>query len=79
MKTEFVKQMKFEDLNQLETELFDYVNWYNNFRPHSSLHYLTPVAFKNLHMKNVYETVDIPILCCPSLYKKRCKKTNSIK
>ncbi|WP_411848713.1 IS3 family transposase [Staphylococcus xylosus] len=31
----------------------DYVNWYNNFRPHSSLHYLTPVAFKNLHMKSV--------------------------
>ncbi len=53
IKTEFVKQMKFENLNQLETELFDYVNWYNNFRPHSSLHYLTPAAFKNLHMKSV--------------------------
>ena len=52
MKTEFVKQMQFENLEQLETELFDYVNWYNNFRPHSSLH-LTPVAFKNLHMKTV--------------------------
>ena len=37
LKTEFVKQMKFENLEQLETELFDYVNWYNNFRPHSSL------------------------------------------
>ncbi|HDH4650252.1 TPA: IS3 family transposase [Staphylococcus aureus] len=53
LKTEFVKQMKFENLEQLETELFDYVNWYNNFRPHSSLQYLTPVAFKNLHMKSV--------------------------
>lgn len=53
IKTEFVKQMKFENLNQLETELFDYVNWYNNFIPHSSLHYLTPVAFKKLHMKSV--------------------------
>ncbi|MDO0971497.1 IS3 family transposase [Staphylococcus haemolyticus] len=53
MKTEFVKQMKFENLEQLETELFDYVNWYNNFRPHSSLQYLTPVAFKDQHMKNV--------------------------
>ncbi|HDC9999195.1 TPA: IS3 family transposase [Staphylococcus aureus] len=51
MKTEFVKQMQFENLEQLKTELFDYVNWYNNFRPHSSLQYLTPVAFKNLHMK----------------------------
>ncbi len=53
MKTEFIKQMQFETLEQLETELFDYVNWYNNFRPHSSLKYLTSVAFKNLHMKTV--------------------------
>ncbi|HCX0603347.1 TPA: IS3 family transposase [Staphylococcus aureus] len=53
MKTDFVKQMQFENLEQLKTELFDYVNWYNNFRPHSSLQYLTPVAFKNLHMKTV--------------------------
>ncbi|HCY9860638.1 TPA: IS3 family transposase [Staphylococcus aureus] len=53
MKTEFVKQMQFENLEQLKTELFDYLNWYNNFRPHSSLQYLTPVAFKNLHMKTV--------------------------
>ncbi|EWV09263.1 hypothetical protein U623_02130 [Staphylococcus aureus F53404] len=53
MKTEFVKQMQFENLEQLETELFDYVNWYNNFRLHSSLQYLTPVAFKNIHMKTV--------------------------
>ncbi len=53
LKTEFAKQMKFESLEQLETELFDYVNWYNNFRPHSSLQYLTPMAFKVLHMKSV--------------------------
>lgn len=53
LKTEFVKQMEFASLEQLETELFDYVNWYNNFRPHSSLQYLTPVAFKDLHMKSV--------------------------
>ena len=30
MKTEFVKQMQFENLEQLETELFDYVIVYNN-------------------------------------------------
>ncbi|HBC4807467.1 IS3 family transposase [Staphylococcus aureus] len=29
--------MKFENLEQLEIELFDYVNWDNYFRPHSSL------------------------------------------
>ncbi|MDN8960606.1 IS3 family transposase, partial [Staphylococcus aureus] len=46
-------QMQFENLEQLETELFDYVNWYNNFRLNSSLQYLTAVAFKNLHMKTV--------------------------
>ncbi|PKE09937.1 IS3 family transposase [Macrococcoides caseolyticum] len=33
-------------MNQLETELFDYLNWYNNFRPHSSLHYLTSLGLK---------------------------------
>ncbi|HDB1729048.1 TPA: IS3 family transposase, partial [Staphylococcus aureus] len=32
---------------------FDYVNWYNNFRPHSSLQYLTPMAYKDIHMKSV--------------------------
>ncbi|MBU9795928.1 transposase [Staphylococcus aureus] len=29
------------------------MNWYNNFRPHSSLQYLTPMAFKDIHMKSV--------------------------
>ncbi|PMB83600.1 hypothetical protein CJ205_08145 [Dolosicoccus paucivorans] len=37
LKTEFVKQMKFENSEQLEIKLFDSVNWYNCFRPH--LHY----------------------------------------
>ncbi|HDG5454141.1 IS3 family transposase [Staphylococcus aureus] len=50
-KTEFGK-VKFENLEHLETELFNYVNWYNNFRPHSLLPYLTLLAFKFLHMKN---------------------------
>ncbi len=45
--------MQFENLEQLETELFDYVNWYNNFQPHLHYSILTPVAFKNLHMKTV--------------------------
>lgn len=43
--------MKFKSLNQLETELFDYVNWSNNFRFHSSLKYLTPIAFKEEYRK----------------------------
>ncbi|HFE4033334.1 TPA: IS3 family transposase [Staphylococcus aureus] len=51
LKTEFIKQMNFEDVHQLEAELFDYVHWYNHFRPHSSLQYLTPIAYKAHHMK----------------------------
>ncbi|MCP4053325.1 MAG: IS3 family transposase [Mesoflavibacter sp.] len=45
-KTEFIYQQKFEKLKDLERELFDYVNWYNNKRIHGSLGYLTPMEFK---------------------------------
>ncbi|QPT45896.1 IS3 family transposase [Macrococcoides caseolyticum] len=37
--------MKFESLNQLEIELFDYINWYHNFWPHSSLQLLFIVNY----------------------------------
>ncbi|MCH4891314.1 IS3 family transposase [Acidaminobacter sp. JC074] len=50
-KKEFVYQYVFEDLNQLKRELFDYVNWYNNIRLHSSLGYLSPTTYKFLHLK----------------------------
>ncbi|MFC6039560.1 IS3 family transposase, partial [Paenisporosarcina macmurdoensis] len=33
--------------------LFDYVNWYNNSRSHSSLSYLSPVAYRNLALKKI--------------------------
>lgn len=45
-KTEFINGRKFNDLAELELELFDYINWYNNFRIHSSLNYLSPVTFR---------------------------------
>ena len=48
IKTEFAFNRIFESFEELETELFDYVNWYNNFRIHSSLDYLTPVEYKKL-------------------------------
>jgi transposase InsO family protein len=47
LKTEFVGDEKFQSLEDLQLKLFDYVNWYNNRRPHGSLNYLTPVAFKS--------------------------------
>jgi putative transposase len=45
-KTEFTFNRKFQSFEQLETELFDYVNWFNNKRIHSTLGYLTPLEFK---------------------------------
>ena len=45
-KIEFIYQMNFETLDQLEIELWDYVNWFNNIRIHQTLGYLTPSEFK---------------------------------
>ncbi len=45
-KTKFINGRKFNDLAQLELELFDYINWYNNLRIHGSLNYLSPVTFR---------------------------------
>lgn len=52
-KKEFVYQYVFEDLDHLKRELFDYVNWYNNIRLHSSLGYMSPTTYKFLHHKNI--------------------------
>lgn len=52
-KKEFVYQHVFENLEHLKRELFDYVNWYNNIRLHSSLGYLPPAKFKSLNLKNI--------------------------
>ena len=45
-KSEFVYGRNFESLAQLKMELADYVNWFNHFRIHSSLGYLSPKEFK---------------------------------
>ena len=50
IKTEFAFNRKFESFEELETELFNYVNLYNNFRIHSSLNYLTPVEYKKVSL-----------------------------
>lgn len=45
-KTEFANSAHFSSLEQLELELSDYVNWFNNIRIHGTLGYLPPVQFK---------------------------------
>ena len=50
-KTEFVYQNIFTSLDELKVGLADYVHWYNNFRIHSSLEYLTPVEYRLSDLK----------------------------
>ncbi|KAA1042309.1 transposase [Macrococcus equipercicus] len=50
MKTEFINQ--FHSINHLNIELFDYVNRYNNVRPHGALNNLTPKEYKEIFYKN---------------------------
>ena len=53
IKTEFSFNRCFNSFEELETELFDYVNWYNNIRIHSSLNYETPVNYRMLNALNI--------------------------
>lgn len=46
VKTEFAFNRKFDSFEELERELFDYVNWYNTIRIHGSLNYQTPLAYR---------------------------------
>jgi putative transposase len=46
LKAEFVYGRNFGSLERLKLELGDYINWFNNFRSHSSLGYLSPCEFK---------------------------------
>lgn len=53
IKTEFVEDKIFHSLNDLQVQLFDYVNWYNNHRLHGALNYMSPSRFKaKYHNKN---------------------------
>lgn len=53
IKTEFVWNETFADLKELKLKLWDYVNWYNYHRIHSSLGYQTPVQCRQNNLKKV--------------------------
>ncbi len=46
LKAEFVYREAFGTTRELQVKLADYVHWYNNFRIHSTLGYMTPVEFR---------------------------------
>lgn len=46
LKRELVRGRAFASEERLRTELFDWVNWYNKCRLHSTLGYMTPVGFR---------------------------------
>lgn len=42
IKAEFIYSRRFETLEQFQLESQDYVHWFNNFRSHRTLGYLSP-------------------------------------
>lgn len=50
IKTEFAFNRIFENFEELEIKLFDYINWYNNVRIHGSLNYLTPIEYRKVSL-----------------------------
>jgi transposase InsO family protein len=50
IKTEFIKQYKFKNLELFEIECFDYIHWYNNHRIHGSIGYITPQEKYNVFL-----------------------------
>ena len=46
IKTEFVLQNTFKSLEELDLKLFDYINWWNKQRLHSTLGYVTPQSIR---------------------------------
>ena len=45
-KAEFAYRESFGSIKELQLKLSDYVHWFNNFRIHSTLGYMSPVEFK---------------------------------
>lgn len=53
IKTEFVKGWHFDSLEELTSELQDYVHWFNYIRIHGTLGYMSPVNYKLEYLKKV--------------------------
>lgn len=53
IKTEFVKGYQFTSLEELTRELHDYVHWFNHIRIHGTLGYVSPIEYKNEHLKKI--------------------------
>ena len=53
IKTEFAYDRKFISQEDLDIELFDYVNWYNNKRLHGTLGYMSPKEFRELSLEKL--------------------------
>jgi len=60
VKTGFMKGNWFETLEMLELEFMDYVNWFNNFRIHSTSGYMSPIKYRNDTLKKLSKKV-LPI------------------
>jgi putative transposase len=52
IKTEFIFGKVFNTIEDLDLQLFDYVNWFNNFRIHASLNYRSPFQHKFFVLHN---------------------------
>lgn len=46
LKAELIHRASFGTTRELRSKLSDYVHWYNNFRIHSTLGYMSPVEFR---------------------------------
>ena len=51
--SEFINSSIFSILNELEVELADYINWFNNQRIYSTLGYLSPIDFLKNKLKKI--------------------------
>ena len=48
-----IHKIETSEMTNSKLKLWDYVNWYNNHRIHSSLGYQTPVQYKKNNLKKV--------------------------